>query len=227
MGKYLYLIVMAILGLTISAFSFHKSGVYFSEINQFIDGDKTLYELIIEPKDSLEKTASTEKSYLNTDYTDYHGNTDNTDNFSSCAKLDGASTFVKIYLLDFVNLNTPLSLNEQIKNIKLLKEFDSFIQSEFYIQRKYNYISLQFRGDHSCNTSLQVLSDMVYKIASVSSKGKIKELSRFIASPLINFYEYENIVISYPFVFYFENGDLLDFKYLSPKDSHKAQDYIL
>ena len=219
MGKYLYLLFMGVLGLSISVFSFYKGTIYLSEINHFIQGDKSFFEVFIEPKRNFKKQVSAERSYLNIEnYKDVQ---------QACYKLHGAGNFVKNYLYGFVNVNYPLS--EQIVSIRLLKEYDNFIQSSFGIhesEKRGKYLAYNY-DISNCNSSLQAMSDIVYKIASVSSKNEIKRLSKFIKNDALSFYEAGNIVISYPFVFYFENGEVHDFKYFNLNESHKATDYLV
>ncbi|WP_019026784.1 hypothetical protein [Colwellia piezophila] len=224
MGKYFYLILMGILGISISAFGFYKGGITLSEISQFAAGKKSFSEVFVESKIRVGDPVlvSIEKSYLTIEsYNNIR---------EGCAKLNMAGNFVRNYVADFISLNIPL--NQQIKSIRLLKEYDSFILSKFIIvefkagsntKKKFTYIR---SNKTDCDSSLQIMSDIVFKIASESSKNKIKKLSGFVESKYIRFFEYENIVVSYPFIFYFENGNLFDFKYVNSGESLKALDYF-
>lgn len=219
MGKYVYLLFMAIIGFSISVFSFHKGFITLSEINEFLYNDKSFYDVFIKPKQSNYPRPSKEKSYLDRDnYRDVK---------QPCYKLSGAGLFIQRYLDGIIDINKPLS--EQVRKIKHFSSSHPFIEQTFNISTNEETGNKQLQYLHvedNCETKLHSMSSLVFTVASISSKREIKRLSKFIAHPFENHYEYHNTIVSYPFVFYFANGDFSDFKYINTKDSHRAVDHL-
>ncbi|QOL26227.1 hypothetical protein LP316_02690 [Thalassotalea sp. LPB0316] len=222
MWKSITLIITGVIGLIISMYTFQKGSLTFSDIASFFNGEKTFYQVFVEPQKPL-IAPSRAKSYKQSESFE---NTPNT-----CLNLNNSRAFIAQYLRQYIDLDSTFTT--ELQKVTLLKSYFDTLQNDYYIgeyefsgQKALMFHSAPVHTQMDCAKPLNKISDIVYKIASNSSRQQIKEFSGYIEGNDSHPFENEQIMVSHPFVFQFSKGKLIDFKYKALSESNYANHYL-